>query len=55
MKNCLIRNRGMGHELALKFLLAGIKVFNYSESIKNILYFKIVSLKKHVPNLSLIA
>ena len=36
----------MGHELALKFLLVGIKVLNHSKIIKYILYFKTVSLKK---------
>ena len=35
----------MGHELALKFLLVGIKVLNYPKSIKYILYFNTVSLK----------
>ena len=36
----------MDLELALKFLLVGIKVLNYPKSIKYILYFKTVSLKK---------
>ena len=35
----------MGHELALIFLLAGIKVLNHSKIIKYIVYFKTVSLK----------
>ena len=33
----------MGHELALKLLLVGIKVLNQSKIIKYILYFKTVS------------
>ena len=45
----------MGHELALKFLLVGIKVLNHPKIIKNILYFKTVSLKEHVSNVSLVA
>ena len=35
----------MDHELALKFLLVGIKVLNYPKIIKYNLYFKRVSLK----------
>ena len=35
----------MVHELALNFLLVGLKVLNYPKSIKYILYIKIVSLK----------
>ena len=45
----------MGDELALNFLLVGIKVLNYPKSIKYILYFKTVSLKKHVSNVPLVA
>ena len=33
----------MGHELALKLLLVGIKVLNHPKIIKYILYFKTVS------------
>ena len=32
----------MGHELALKLLLVGIKVLNHTKIIKYILYFKTV-------------
>ena len=46
MQNCGIRNGGLGHELALKILSAGIKVLNYPKIIKDILYFKMISLKK---------
>ena len=37
----------MGLELALKFLLVGIKHLNNPKSIKYILYFKTVSLKMY--------
>ena len=45
----------MGHELALKYLLVGIKVLNHPKIIEYILYFKTASLKKHVSNVSLVA
>ena len=46
----------MGHELALKVLLVGIKVLNRTKIIKYILYFKTVSFKKKlVSNDSLVA
>ena len=45
----------MGHELGLKFLLVGIKVLNHPKIIKYILYFKTVSLKKHVSYVLLVA
>ena len=35
----------MGHELALKCVLVGIKVLNYPKNIEYILYFNAVSLK----------
>ena len=35
----------MGYELALKFLLVGVKVLNYPKIIKCILYSNTVSLK----------
>ena len=45
----------MGHELALDFLLVGIKVLNRTKIIKYILFFKTVSVKKHVSNVSIVA
>ena len=47
MQNREIRNGGMGHEFALKSLLAGIEVLNRPKIIEYILYmyFKTVSLK----------
>ena len=45
---------GMGHELALLFMLVGIKVLNYPKSIKYILYFKTLSLK-NASNVILVA
>ena len=35
----------MGHELALKFLLVGIKVLDHPKIIKYNIYFKMVSFK----------
>ena len=55
MQNCVIRNGGRGHELALKLSLVGIKLLNSPLIIKYILYLKTISLQKYVSNVCLVA
>ena len=54
MPNCGIRNGGMCNELAHKLSSVGIKGLNHHTIIKYILYFKTVSLKKHVSNVTIV-
>ena len=55
MQTCGIRNGGRGHESTLKLSLVGIKVLNHPCIIKYILYFKTITLKKHVSDVLLVA